>query len=75
MGKKKRYCPKCGASLKKSDKYCTKCGYSFKKRKKIKIKNIVLVIIIILIIWTAIRLISGKPIIPQPLLDLLKSKP
>ncbi len=73
--KRKKFCPKCGAELKQTDKYCTICGYSFKKRKKkIDIKRVIIVIIILLILWTAIRLLTGKNPIPQPLIDIFINK-
>ncbi len=72
--KKKKFCPKCGAGLNEKDKYCINCGYNFKKRKKIKISKILIYIIIIIILWTVIRLSLGKEIIPQPLVDILKNK-
>ncbi len=69
--KRGKYCPKCGAKLKQKDQYCTACGYSFKKRKKeLNIRNLIILIIIIIVAWLLIRLISGNPLIPQPLLDI-----
>lgn len=74
MSKQKKgvkYCPQCGAELKEEDKYCTKCGYSFEKRNpKVKVKNLIILIIIIIIAWVAIRLLTKNPILPKPLLDL-----
>jgi len=71
--KEKKFCPKCGAELKKEDDYCIKCGYSFKKRKKkLNLKKILIAIAILIILWVAIRLFSGDPILPQPILDLFK---
>jgi molybdenum cofactor biosynthesis enzyme MoaA len=71
--KKRKFCPKCGAKLKLKDTYCTSCGYSFKKRKTIRVNKILLIIIIFLILWTALRITIGKPIIPQPLIDIVKN--
>jgi len=72
--KRGRYCPKCGASLRQRDLYCTSCGYSFKRRRRgFNLKNLIIVIIIFLVVWTIIRMIVGKPVVPQPLLDIIKN--
>jgi len=70
MAKKKvkeRYCPECGEKLKPSDKYCMHCGYSFEERKKSKPKiiPILISIIIFIILWIIVRLLTGKPILPD----------
>lgn len=72
--KRKKFCPKCGKELRQKDEYCISCGYSFKKRKKkINLKNIIILIIIFIILWIIIRMLVSKPILPQPLLDLIKN--
>ena len=74
MKKKRKYCPKCGKELKEKDKYCISCGYSFKKRKKkINIKNLIILIVVIIVVWIIIRLATGNTIIPQPVLDIIKN--
>jgi predicted nucleic acid-binding Zn ribbon protein len=75
MAKKKKkgvkYCPQCGAGLSEKDKYCIKCGYSFEKRKKkVKIRNLIILIVAVIIIWILIRILTGNPVIPQPILDI-----
>lgn len=69
--KKRKFCPECGAELKTGDDYCIRCGYSFKKRKKkLNIKTIIILIVAFLVLWTIIRIITGKPVIPQTLIDI-----
>ncbi len=76
MAKKKKkgvkYCPDCGVKLTEKDKYCTKCGYSFEKRKKkkVNVRNLIILIIVVLIIWIAIRILSGNTIIPKPIWNI-----
>ena len=70
--KVKKYCPKCGKPVKPKDKYCMSCGYSFEKRKGTNLTKIIAVIIVFLALWIIIRIIVGKSIIPQPIIDLFK---
>jgi len=72
--KKRKFCPKCGAELKLDDNYCTACGYSFEKRKKkINLKSVIIAIAILIILWIAIRLILGRPIIPSSLTNIFRN--
>ena len=68
-----KYCPDCGAEIDEKDKYCTKCGYSFEKRKKkkIKLRNLIILIIAIILIWLGIRIFTGNPLIPEIIKNLL----
>lgn len=72
---KYKYCPVCGARLEIKDTYCTKCGYSFAKRhkrqKKIKWRNLLFVIIILLVFYFSIRYFNGQSIIPTSFPDTL----
>lgn len=73
---KHKFCPVCGDKLELSDSYCTACGYSFAERykrrnKKIKWKNIILIIIVILILYIGVRYSNGQSIIPSSINDVL----
>jgi len=72
---KHKYCPVCGAQLQIKDTYCIKCGYSFeqrkKKNKKIKWKNLVFILAIILIFYFSLRYFNGQSIIPNSVSDAL----
>jgi hypothetical protein len=74
MVKKRKFCPKCGAPNNITDAYCIKCGYSFRRGgKKSSSKTIIILIILLAIGWTAYRIFTGKPVIPQNLIDLAKN--
>jgi len=67
-----KYCPQCGIELSEKDKYCIKCGYSFEKRKrKINVRNLIILIIVVIIIWILIRLLTGNTVIPKSIVDIL----
>ncbi|MDZ4228569.1 MAG: DUF2116 family Zn-ribbon domain-containing protein, partial [Candidatus Levybacteria bacterium] len=54
-----KFCPVCGRKLELNDTYCTKCGYSFasrgKKPKKLKWKNIIIFIILLIAAYFGVR--------------------
>ena len=64
---KHNYCPVCGVKLEHVDNFCYKCGYSFSKRvnkkKKIKWKNLALLVIIILVVYGSIKHFNGESIL------------
>lgn len=71
-----KFCPVCGTRLSMSDAYCTTCGYSFESRnkktkKRIKWKNLVILIIILLIIYIVFQYITKQPIVPDSLKTFL----
>jgi len=71
MKKKRKFCPKCGKEVKLKDDYCISCGYSFKKRKKrFNVRNVLIAVAILVVLWIVIRLVGGNPIIPRPIIDI-----
>ena len=73
---KHKFCPVCGTKLEGHDTYCTRCGYSFAERhrkrgKKIKWKNVIFVIIILLVFYISIRYFNGQSILPESIGDAL----
>jgi len=67
---KHKFCPVCGNKLEIDDGYCTQCGYSFKsrrKKRKVKWRNLLFILIILIIIYLGIRIFSGQPLIPENL--------
>ena len=72
IDKTKKFCPACGTQNNIKDAFCIKCGYGFfKKKKKGNIKSLILVLIVIAIIWVALRLYLKRSIIPEGFSDLL----
>jgi predicted nucleic acid-binding Zn ribbon protein len=68
-----KFCPRCGTPNNIGDAYCIKCGYSFKRRKTSGSKTFLIVIILLIIAWIALRIFLKKPIIPTELIDLVKN--
>lgn len=66
-----KFCPICGSQLEVYDTYCTRCGYSFaerekrKKTSKIKWKNILVLIILLVIAYLAITYFTTGTILPD----------
>jgi hypothetical protein len=74
MLKGRKFCPRCGTANNSTDAYCIKCGYSFRRTgKKSSFKTILILLIILAIGWTAYRIFTGKPAIPENLLNLIKN--
>jgi ribosomal protein L40E len=74
MPKNKKFCPRCGTQNNIRDAYCIKCGYSFRrKREKTSLKTILIVLLVIIGGWIALRIYLKQPIIPQEFIDLIKN--
>jgi hypothetical protein len=70
----RKFCPRCGMANNAADAYCMKCGYSFKgTKKKSSFKTILILLIVLLIGWSVYRIFTGKPVIPDNLLNLVKN--
>jgi hypothetical protein len=70
----RKFCPRCGTANNATDAYCMKCGYSFKRTaKKSSFRTILILLIVLLIGWSAYRIFIGKPVIPTELLNLVKN--
>jgi predicted nucleic acid-binding Zn ribbon protein len=67
-----KYCPRCGTPNDIKNRYCIKCGYDFyeNQKKKLKLKQILLIILVLFVMWVFVRLITNKPIIPEILQSL-----
>lgn len=73
-----KFCPVCGSKLEVHDTYCTRCGYSFaergkKKSKKVKWRNVILIIIAVVAAYIAINYFTTGSIIPDFLSGLSNS--
>jgi predicted nucleic acid-binding Zn ribbon protein len=74
-----KFCPVCGRKLELHDSYCTNCGYSFeerhdrKKRKKTKLKNWIIALIVILAVYFSIRYSTGQSLFPTSLQDAIST--
>lgn len=83
FGKKKskqqehKFCPSCGTTLKATDTYCIKCGYSFaeraEKKKKVKKRNLFIIISIIIIAYFGLRYSNNQTIIPTSFSDAIQT--
>jgi hypothetical protein len=74
MLKGRKFCPRCGTANNATDAYCMKCGYSFRgARKKSSFRTILILLVILAIGWTAYRIFTGKPVVPDNLLNLIKN--
>lgn len=72
----KKYCPRCGALIHAGDTYCIRCGYSFRRRargNKTSLRTIIIAIIVLVVIWSAVRLLTKQPIIPSGVVDFFKN--
>jgi predicted nucleic acid-binding Zn ribbon protein len=75
INKNIKYCPQCGTPNEVQNRYCIRCGYEFyKKKNKLGLKQILIIIITLTILWCAVRIILNKPIIPDLLKELLNIK-
>lgn len=72
-----KFCPACGIKLKITDTFCLKCGYSFaartEKGKKIKKKNITIIIILLIIAYFGLRYVNGQTWFPTSFADALRT--
>jgi hypothetical protein len=74
MLKGSKFCPKCGTANNASDAFCIKCGYSFRKSgKKSSFKTLFILVVLLAVGWVGYRIFTGKPIIPDNLLNLVKN--
>jgi len=72
VDKHTKYCPRCGTPNDIKNRYCIKCGYDFyvNKKKKLKLKQVLLIILSLLLMWIITRILVNKPIIPEILQSL-----
>ena len=74
-----KFCPACGTKLLLQDTFCFRCGYSFairaekNKKKKIKWRNTIIIIGILIIAYLGLRYANGQTIIPRSFADALKT--
>lgn len=83
FGKKKsntpeyKFCPSCGMKLQLTDTFCVKCGYSFAERsnqkKKIKKRNVWIIVSILVIAYFGLRYANGQTLIPRSFADALRT--
>ena len=45
-------------------------SYAKKRKKKINVRNLIIIIVAIIIIWVIMRLLTGNTVIPKPILDI-----
>jgi hypothetical protein len=70
----RKFCPKCGTANNATDAYCMKCGYNFRRTgRKSSFRTILILLIVLLIGWSAYRIYTGKPVIPTELLNLIQN--
>jgi len=69
----KKFCPRCGTANNPNDIYCIKCGYSFARRRRTNFRKIFLIIILLLLGWTAFRIFTKQPIIPSEIFNLFQN--
>lgn len=68
-----KFCPRCGAQNHATDAFCIRCGYNFSRRRKTNMGAIILVIILLIAGWIALRTFLKLPIIPTEAMDWVKN--
>lgn len=72
-----KFCPVCGTKLKITDTYCIKCGYSFaaraEKSKKLKKRNLWIIIALLIIAYFGLRYANGQTWIPTSIKDAVRT--
>ncbi|MEK6847350.1 MAG: zinc ribbon domain-containing protein [Nanoarchaeota archaeon] len=74
-----KFCPVCGTKLKLTDTFCVRCGYSFavraekNKKKKVKLRNALIIIVILAIMYFGLRYANGQTLFPRSLADAVRT--
>src|SRR3989344_1563252 len=74
-----KFCPVCGTKIQLADAFCVRCGYSFairaekNKKKRVKWRNTIIIIGILVLAYLGLRYANGQTIIPTSLADALKT--
>jgi len=66
-----KFCPRCGSQNNFADRFCIRCRYDFSRRRKTNLGSIILVLILLIAGWVALRTFLKLPIIPESAMEIV----